>query len=88
LEALEYQEIISIVQNEIKQTSYKGYPNELYDPMNYMIQLGGKRLRPVTTLLGAQLFSSEVSKALPAAKAIEVFHNFTLIHDDIWIKRL
>jgi geranylgeranyl diphosphate synthase type II len=86
LEALEYQEIISIVQNEIKQTSYKGYPNELYDPMNYMIQLGGKRLRPVTTLLGAQLFSSEVSKALPAAKAIEVFHNFTLIHDDIMDK--
>ena len=83
---LEYQEIVSIVQNEIKQTSYKGYPNELYDPMNYMIQLGGKRLRPVTTLLAAQLFSVEVSKALPAAKAIEVFHNFTLIHDDIMDK--
>ncbi len=83
---LEYQEIVSIVQNEIKQTSYKGYPNELYDPMNYMIQLGGKRLRPVITLLAAQLFSVEVSKALPAAKAIEVFHNFTLIHDDIMDK--
>lgn len=83
---LDYQEIISIVQHEIEQTSYKGYPTELYEPMNYMIQLGGKRLRPVTTLLAAQLFSEEVSKALPAAKAIEVFHNFTLIHDDIMDK--
>jgi len=86
LGGLDYQEIISIVQHEIEQTSYKGYPTELYEPMNYMIQLGGKRLRPVTTLLAAQLFSEEVSKALPAAKAIEVFHNFTLIHDDIMDK--
>ncbi|MBI35313.1 MAG: isoprenyl synthetase [Flavobacteriales bacterium] len=54
--------------------------------MNYMIQLGGKRLRPVTTLLATQLFSGEISRAIPAAKAIEVFHNFTLIHDDIMDK--
>tara|TARA_Y100001934_G_scaffold283488_1_gene403694 strand:- start:1785 stop:2747 length:963 start_codon:yes stop_codon:yes gene_type:complete len=83
---LEYQEIISLVQDEIEQTSYKGYPSELYEPMNYMIQLGGKRLRPVTTLLATQLFSGEISRAIPAAKAIEVFHNFTLIHDDIMDK--
>jgi len=51
-----------------------------------MIQLGGKRLRPVTTLLSTQLFSGEIIKAIPAAKAIEVFHNFTLIHDDIMDK--
>jgi len=83
---LEYQEIISLVQDEIEQTSYTGYPSELYEPMNYMIQLGGKRLRPVTTLLATQLFSGEISRAIPAAKAIEVFHNFTLIHDDIMDK--
>ncbi len=83
---MEYQEIISLVQDEIEQTSYKGYPSELYEPMNYMIQLGGKRLRPVTTLLATQLFSGEISRAIPAAKAIEVFHNFTLIHDDIMDK--
>lgn len=63
-----------------------GHPKELYDPMNYIIQLGGKRLRPVTTLLATQLFSGKISNALPAAKAIEVFHNFTLIHDDIMDK--
>ena len=83
---MEYQEIISLVQDEIEQTSYTGYPSELYEPMNYMIQLGGKRLRPVTTLLATQLFSGEISRAIPAAKAIEVFHNFTLIHDDIMDK--
>ena len=83
---MEYQEIISLVQDEIEQTSYKGYPSELYEPMNYMIRLGGKRLRPVTTLLATQLFSGEISRAIPAAKAIEVFHNFTLIHDDIMDK--
>ena len=83
---LEYQDIISLVQDEIEQTSYRGHPSELYEPMNYMIQLGGKRLRPVTTLLSTQLFSGEITRAIPAAKAIEVFHNFTLIHDDIMDK--
>lgn len=78
--------MISLVQDEIEQTSYRGQPPELYEPMNYMIQLGGKRLRPVTTLLSTQLFSGEITKAIPAAKAIEVFHNFTLIHDDIMDK--
>lgn len=83
---MEYQDIITLVQDEIEQTSYNGHPSELYEPMNYMIQLGGKRLRPVTTLLSTQLFSGDIKKAIPAAKAIEVFHNFTLIHDDIMDK--
>ena len=80
------QEIITLVQKEIKGTKYLGSPAELYEPMNYILQLGGKRLRPVTTLLAANLFIEDVSLALPAAKAIEVFHNFTLVHDDIMDK--
>ena len=80
------QEIITLVQKEIKGTKYLGSPAELYEPMNYILQLGGKRLRPVTTLLAANLFIKDVSVALPAAKAIEVFHNFTLVHDDIMDK--
>ncbi|MDG1518078.1 MAG: polyprenyl synthetase family protein [Flavobacteriales bacterium] len=80
------QEIITLVQKEIKGTKYLGSPAELYEPMNYILQLGGKRLRPVTTLLAANLFIEDVSVALPAAKAIEVFHNFTLVHDDIMDK--
>jgi geranylgeranyl diphosphate synthase type II len=76
-------EVIALVQQEIKNIDYIGEPKELYDPMNYVLQLGGKRLRPVTVLLAANLFSEEINCAVPAAKAVEVFHNFTLVHDDI-----
>lgn len=58
-------------------------PTRLYDPIHYILQLGGKRLRPVLTLLTCDLFGGDSKKALNAALAIEVFHNFTLIHDDI-----
>ena len=58
-------------------------PCNLYQPMEYILHLGGKRLRPVLTLMTAELFGSSYKKALPAALAIEVFHNFTLVHDDI-----
>lgn len=80
---LSLEQVIGLVQKEIQNTSYVGSPKELYDPMNYILQLGGKRLRPVTVLLGAGLFSENFESAIPAAKAIEVFHNFTLVHDDI-----
>lgn len=59
-------------------------PKNLYDPIRYMLQLGGKRVRPTFTLMSADLFSlSDMEKAMPAAIAIELFHNFSLIHDDI-----
>lgn len=58
-------------------------PAELYAPVNYIMQLGGKRLRPVLVLMGCDLFDAQIEKALPAALAIETFHNFTLVHDDI-----
>ncbi|MFY9242014.1 MAG: polyprenyl synthetase family protein [Polaribacter sp.] len=58
-------------------------PKNLYEPIDYILQLGGKRIRPILTLMAADIFSDEYKKALPAALAIEVFHNFTLIHDDI-----
>ncbi|RCS26722.1 polyprenyl synthetase family protein [Polaribacter sp. WD7] len=58
-------------------------PKNLYEPIEYIIKLGGKRIRPILTLIGADIFSNEYHKAMPAALAIEVFHNFTLIHDDI-----
>ena len=81
-----YKDIIPLIQDEISNTKYFGKPLELYDPMNYILQLGGKRLRPLTVLLSYQLFGSELKRAIPAAKAIEVFHNFTLVHDDIMDK--
>jgi len=58
-------------------------PGELYEPMRYMLSLGGKSIRPVLLLLTCKMFKGEVKNALPAAIAIELFHNFTLIHDDI-----
>lgn len=86
MKSLGFQDIIPIVQREIADTKYEGTPSELYDPMNYILQLGGKRLRPVTALLAAQLFGADITAAIPAAKAVEVFHNFTLVHDDIMDK--
>lgn len=58
-------------------------PNNLYEPIRYILSLGGKKIRPVLTLMAASLFSSDYKKALPASYAIEMFHNFTLVHDDI-----
>ncbi|MEN9656400.1 MAG: hypothetical protein RL311_1381 [Bacteroidota bacterium] len=58
-------------------------PKNLYEPIHYILDLGGKRMRPVLTLMSAEIFDSEYSNALPAALAVEVFHNFSLVHDDI-----
>ncbi len=59
-------------------------PVSLYDPIRYMLQIGGKRIRPLLTLLAADLFSlPDIKQAVPAALAVELFHNFSLVHDDI-----
>jgi geranylgeranyl diphosphate synthase type II len=58
-------------------------PKNLYEPVQYILNLGGKRLRPILTLMTADCFGGDVNKALDAALAVEVFHNFSLIHDDI-----
>lgn len=58
-------------------------PAELYEPINYILALGGKRVRPILCLVACDLFGKPVEQAMPAAMAIELFHNFSLIHDDI-----
>lgn len=58
-------------------------PQGLYDPCTYIMRLGGKRLRPALALMGYELFGQNLDEVLPAAWAVELFHNFTLIHDDI-----
>lgn len=58
-------------------------PRNLYEPISYILGLGGKRMRPVLTLMTAEVFNADYKKALPAAMAVEVFHNFSLVHDDI-----
>jgi geranylgeranyl diphosphate synthase type II len=70
-------------ENYLAQNLFEGAPASLYEPANYMMQLGGKRLRPAMVLMGCDAFKNSFEEALPAALAIEVFHNFTLVHDDI-----
>ncbi|MFZ4678873.1 MAG: polyprenyl synthetase family protein [Flavobacterium sp.] len=76
----EYQDLISRHFDSIK---YQKEPNNLYEPIRYILSLGGKRLRPVLTLMATEVFDVDCQKALAAATAVEVFHNFSLIHDDI-----
>lgn len=61
----------------------KASPHELYEPIAYMLSMGGKRIRPNLLLIACKLFGGDLKKAMPAAIAIELFHGFTLVHDDI-----
>ena len=79
----ELQELFSKALNEQK---FRDEPHELYEPMDYILTVGGKRLRPVLTLMACDLFGGDLEKALSPALGIELFHNFTLIHDDIMDK--
>ncbi|MEO1547941.1 MAG: polyprenyl synthetase family protein, partial [Bacteroidota bacterium] len=71
------------VLEHIKATITVKEPESLYAPVDYIMQLGGKRMRPVLTLMAAEVFGGDAKKAMNAAMAIEVFHNFSLVHDDI-----
>ncbi|WP_053970523.1 polyprenyl synthetase family protein [Mangrovimonas sp. ST2L15] len=75
-----YQEVFL---NYLETFKVQKEPANLYNPINYILSLGGKRLRPVLTLMTSDIFSGDHQKALDAALSIEVFHNFSLIHDDI-----
>ena len=69
--------------NYLEKKDWIREPKSLYEPIDYILQLSGKRIRPVLTLMAADILSGDYKKALPAALAVEVFHNFTLVHDDI-----
>lgn len=69
--------------NYLLSNPFQGSPSNLYEPMNYIMNLGGKRVRPVLCLLGAESCGGSAIDALPVAHAIEIFHNFSLVHDDI-----
>ncbi len=76
-------ELRELFLNYLAQNSFDDEPQGLYAPVNYILDIGGKRMRPVMLLMACQLFDENVEKALPAALAVEIFHNFTLLHDDI-----
>ncbi len=75
--------ILNIAINEKKSSLANTSPKEMYEPMSYMIGLGGKRVRPLLTLIGCDLFDVDPKEAIHAAISVELFHNFSLIHDDI-----
>ncbi|MEJ8757560.1 polyprenyl synthetase family protein [Pontibacter sp. H259] len=81
---------INILSEKINYTlstlRYGEQPAELYEPIRYIMALGGKRIRPMLVLLSAKMFNDDIEKALLPAAGVEVFHNFTLMHDDIMDK--
>jgi geranylgeranyl diphosphate synthase, type II len=78
-----FRPFLEAITKEIENTTYGEHPAELYEPIEYIMSLGGKRLRPLLTALSANLFMDDWQKSLKPAIAVEVFHNFTLMHDDI-----
>lgn len=79
-------DILSQINQQIAEMNFGEQPTELYAPIRYLMDLGGKRMRPLLTVLGYQLFADDISKVIRPAIGIEVFHNFTLMHDYIMDK--
>ena len=72
-----------LIEQEIGKINYPNSPKQLYHPIDYVMGLGGKRMRPILLLMAHQLFDKNIEKAISPALGIEIFHNFTLLHDDI-----
>ncbi|MCD4769796.1 MAG: polyprenyl synthetase family protein [Bacteroidales bacterium] len=77
------EELKDIVNKAILNISYEDDESDLYKPVKYILSLGGKRLRPVMTLMACNLFMDNIDEAVLPAVGLEIFHNFTLVHDDI-----
>ena len=77
------EQILSAIENFLAQADFPAEPELLYAPIGYSLAGGGKRLRPMLLMLAYGTFADDMQQALPAAAAVEVFHNFTLLHDDI-----
>ena len=76
-------ELQVILKSALKEASFVPKPAELYDPISYILSLGGKRLRPALVLMATDMYGADINAAIPQAVGIELFHNFTLMHDDI-----
>ena len=77
---------LSLLESEIRKQQFGSQPKSLYEPIRYIMALGGKRLRPLLTLISYSMYKERVEEIVPYAVAIEAFHNFTLMHDDIMDK--
>jgi geranylgeranyl diphosphate synthase, type II len=79
-------ELLKLIEGEINLLPLGSHPKSLYEPIRYIMKLGGKRLRPMLVCLSYSLYRNDVEKIAPYAAAVEAFHNFTLMHDDIMDK--
>ncbi|MET4081839.1 geranylgeranyl diphosphate synthase type II [Pedobacter sp. UYP30] len=77
------EELQQLLEKSIKNLAFPAAPNRLYDPIKYILSLGGKRIRPLLVLMSTELFGKDAAESIHAAMAVEIFHNFTLVHDDI-----
>ena len=79
--------LLDIIEKSLSELGYAELePRALFEPIGYTLSLGGKRVRPLLCLLATRLYSDNIATALPIARALEVFHNFTLLHDDLMDK--
>jgi len=78
-----FNEITQLISSEIDQINWSKEPHKLYEPIGYVLSMGGKRIRPALTLMACNLFQDNVQPAVNAALGLEIFHNFSLLHDDI-----
>ena len=76
-------ELLDLVGLELERIEYTREPSRLYEPIRYVLSMGGKRVRPVLLLLAYQLYKDDVAPAMSAAMALETYHNYTLLHDDL-----
>ncbi|MBN1252782.1 MAG: polyprenyl synthetase family protein [Bacteroidales bacterium] len=81
-----FKELQNIIEDNLSKIDLDISPIELYEPIKYTLSAGGKRVRPTLTLAACNLFSEDIEKSIKPALALEVFHNFTLLHDDIMDK--
>ena len=77
------EEAQQLIENHMKNIKFPENPRELYDPVRYILSIGGKRIRPSLVLIACDMYAGSVDSALHPATGIEIFHNFTLLHDDI-----
>jgi len=78
-----FDEITHLITSELEKINWSKEPSGLYEPIGYVLSLGGKRIRPALTLMACNLFSEDIHQAVNTALGLEIFHNFTLLHDDI-----
>lgn len=78
-----FEQLYHIFSEELGKQNFTKSPKELYEPISYILSQSGKRLRPIFTLMACDLFGGDIYKSIPQALAIELLHNFTLVHDDI-----